>query len=84
MTLMPAERLEARAPVFARKGRLQVGMDADITIFDPDVIMDRATYLEGTIPSVGIPYVIVGGVLVVDEGALTGARPGRALRAPVR
>jgi N-acyl-D-aspartate/D-glutamate deacylase len=84
MTIMPARRMESRAPDFARKGRLQVGMDADITVFDPDEVIDRATYEDATIPSLGIPYVLVNGVLVVDEGRLTAARPGRAMRAPVR
>ena len=84
MTLMPARRLEARAPALARKGRLQVGMDADITVFDPDVVMDRATYMDATIPSAGMAYVIVAGQLVVDEGDLTDARPGRPVRAPRR
>jgi N-acyl-D-aspartate/D-glutamate deacylase len=81
MTIMPARRLESRAPAFARKGRIQVGMDADITIFDPATVMDRATYMDATITSVGIPFVIVGGQVVVDEGALTDARAGRAMRA---
>jgi len=82
MTIMPARRLEARAPAFARKGRLQVGMDADITVFDPTTVIDRATYMDATITSVGIPFVIVGGEVVVDGGALTDARPGRGMRAP--
>lgn len=84
MTIMPARRMESRAPDFARKGRLQVGMDADITVFDPDEVIDRATYEDATIPSVGIPYVVVNGVVVVDDGQLTEARPGRAMRAPGR
>jgi len=84
MTIMPARRLESRAPAFARKGRLQVGMDADITVFDPATVIDRATYMDATIPSVGIPYVIVNGQVVVDEGELTPERPGRGLRAPMR
>jgi dihydroorotase len=84
MTIRPARRLEPWAPVFARKGRLQVGMDADVTVFDPETVIDRSTYTDGTVPSAGIPYVIVGGVLVVDDGELTDARPGRAVRAPQR
>jgi dihydroorotase len=46
MTLMPAQRLEARAPSMRNKGRLGVGRDADITIFNPGTIIDRATYQE--------------------------------------
>jgi N-acyl-D-aspartate/D-glutamate deacylase len=84
MTIRPARRMEAYAPAFARKGRLQPGMDADITVFDPETVIDRATYTDGTLPSAGIPFVIVGGALVVDQGELTDARPGRALRAPTR
>jgi dihydroorotase len=67
----------------ARKGRIQVGADADVTIFDPRTVIDRSTYTDATIPAEGIPWVIVGGVLVVDGGEPTEARPGRALRAPL-
>jgi len=84
MTLEPARRLEPRVPAMAAKGRLKVGADADVTIFAPDTVIDRATYEDGAIPSEGIPWVIVGGQLVVDAGALTDARPGRGIRAPVR
>ncbi len=84
MTLMPARRLERRVPMMAGKGRIKVGADADVTVFDPDTVIDRATYEDATIPSAGIPYVIVGGELVVDGGAITDARPGRAIRAPMR
>lgn len=84
MTVMPARRLEARAPAFARKGRLQAGMDADVTVFDAETVIDRSTYTDATIPAEGIPYVVVGGEVVVDQGELTEARPGKAVRAPRR
>jgi N-acyl-D-aspartate/D-glutamate deacylase len=83
MTLDPAHRLERRAPVMGNKGRLKVGADADLTIFDPATVIDRSTYEDATIPSAGIPYVIVGGQAVVDGGNVTTARPGRAIRAPM-
>ena len=53
-------------------------------IFDPATVIDRATYEDGRLPSAGIPYVIVGGQPVVDGGQVTSARPGRAIRAPIR
>jgi N-acyl-D-aspartate/D-glutamate deacylase len=84
MTIEPARRLERRTPAMRAKGRIRAGADADLTIFDPATVIDRATYEDATIPSAGIPYVIVGGQLVVDAGQLTSARPGRAIRAPVK
>jgi len=84
MTIEPARRLEARVPAMARKGRIAVGADADLTVFDPATVIDRATYEDGTIPSAGIPFVIVGGRVVVERGQITAARPGKAIRAPVR
>jgi N-acyl-D-aspartate/D-glutamate deacylase len=84
MTLMPAERLVARVPAMAQKGRVKVGADADLTIFDPATVIDKSTYENATIPAAGIPYVIVNGQVVVDSGRVTSARPGRAIRAPVR
>ena len=83
MTLEPARRLERRTPAMRKKGRIAVGADADLTIFDPATVIDRATYEDATLPSAGIPYVIVGGQLVVDHGEITAARPGRAIRAPL-
>lgn len=83
MTIEPARRLERRTPAMTNKGRLRVGADADLTVFDPATVIDRATYEDATIPSAGIPYVIVAGQLVVDAGELTDARPGRAIRAPI-
>jgi N-acyl-D-aspartate/D-glutamate deacylase len=84
MTLEPARRLERRTPAMANKGRVRVGADADLTIFDPATVIDRATYEDAGIPSAGIPYVVVGGQVVVDRGQLTKARPGHAVRAPVK
>jgi dihydroorotase len=83
MTLEPARRLEKRTPAMATKGRLKAGADADVTVFDPATVIDRATYENAAIPSAGIPYVIVGGQVVVDRGEVTQARPGTAVRAPV-
>jgi N-acyl-D-aspartate/D-glutamate deacylase len=83
MTLEPARRLERRTPAMTNKGRLKVGADADLTIFNADSVIDRSTYEDATIASAGIPYVIVGGQVVVENGEVTAARPGRAIRAPV-
>jgi N-acyl-D-aspartate/D-glutamate deacylase len=84
MTLMPAQRLEKRAPAFENKGRIRVGADADITIFDPNRVIDKATYDEPLQYSQGIQFVLVNGVPVVKDGQLIeGALPGRAARAPI-
>jgi N-acyl-D-aspartate/D-glutamate deacylase len=83
MTLMPAQRLEKRAPAFKDKGRIRVGADADITVFDPARVIDKATFEEPLQYSEGIPYVLVNGVLVVNNSQLVeGVHPGRAARAP--
>lgn len=84
MALEPARRLERRTPTMAAKGRIRVGADADLTIFNPATVIDRATYEDASIPSAGIPYVVIGGHVVVDRGKITDARPGRAIRAPVQ
>ena len=84
MTLMPAQRLEGRIPDMLDKGRIRIGADADITIFSAETVIDRATYVDASIPPEGIPYVVVGGELVVDGGEITTARPGGPVRAPIR
>jgi len=82
MTLMPAQRLEARVPAMRQKGRLRVGADADITIFDATKVLDRSTYREPALSPVGIQHVIVNGVSVVANGqAVEGFAPGKAVRA---
>jgi dihydroorotase len=76
MSLMPAQRLGAQS-----KGRLQAGADADIVVFDPERVIDHATFEDPTQYSAGIPYVMVNGVFVVKEGELqAGVAPGRGLR----
>lgn len=83
MTLMPARRLEARVPAMRDKGRIRVGADADLTIFDAAHVIDRATYREPSLPPEGIRFVIVNGAPVVRMGKLVaGVTPGRAVRAP--
>jgi dihydroorotase len=76
MTLMPAQRLGMQT-----KGRLQVGADADITVFDPASIIDRATYDSPARYSEGIPYVLVGGTFVVRDGKVVDTvAPGHGIR----
>ena len=77
ITLLPAQRLEKAAPAMKRKGRVQVGADADLTLFDPAVIIDRATYENPAQYSTGIHYLLVNGVVVVNQGKLLeGVKPG--------
>lgn len=81
MTIGPARRLEAGAAAMRKKGRLQVGCDADVTVFDPARIADRATLAEPAQASVGIEWVLVDGTVVKDpDGLREGVRPGRAIR----
>lgn len=70
MTLMPAQRLEAFVPEMKKKGRLQVGADADIVLFDPTTVNAGADYGSARRYSIGFQYVMVNGVLVVDKGKL--------------
>ena len=82
MTIMPARRLEPAVPQMRAKGRVQVGADADLTVFDPATVIDRATFADPAIPSAGIPYVLVNGEFVVRNGELTDATPGVGIRRP--
>jgi dihydroorotase len=81
MSYMPAQRLERFAPSMARKGRIQEGADADITVFDPGRVIDTATFEEDLSKAEGVQYVLVNGVLVVRDGAtVEGVFPGRPVR----
>lgn len=84
MTIMPAQRLERLSPMMKNKGRVRVGADADLTIFDPALIIDKSTFEEPAKYSEGIKHVLVAGVFVVKDGKLQpDVKPGRAVRAPV-
>jgi N-acyl-D-aspartate/D-glutamate deacylase len=83
MSLMPAERLQDRAPDMRNKGRIREGADADLTLFDPATVADASTYEDPAKYSIGIRYVLVNGVQVVSDGKLRDVTPGRAVRAAV-
>ena len=62
------------------RGIVRPGMAADLVVFDPDAVLDRATYQDPEAPPTGIEWVFVNGVAVAERGAVTGATPGRVLR----
>ena len=65
--MLPAARLAKFFPRFERKGRIAVGADADLTIFDPETVLDRATYGDPFQPSAGIRTVVVAGRIALDD-----------------
>lgn len=75
MTSLPADRLGLED-----RGRLEEGRVADITVFDPATVVDRATFEDPHQYPDGIPYVIVNGIPIVDGGIFGSVRPGRVLR----
>jgi dihydroorotase len=78
MTLLPAKRLEEVAPAMKKKGRLQVGADADITVFDLGTIRDTATFEDDLSFSEGVVQVLVGGEFVVrDSQSVKDVFPGK-------
>jgi N-acyl-D-aspartate/D-glutamate deacylase len=82
MSLMPAQRLEPRVPAMRNKGRVRIGADADLVVFDAQRIVDRATYEQPAQFSEGMRYVLVNGQFVVrDAEVVRGATPGRPVRA---
>jgi N-acyl-D-aspartate/D-glutamate deacylase len=81
MSYLPAKRLERAVPQMRTKGRISVGADADIVVFDPDRVIDRATFNEPARPSEGIEYVLVNGEFIVLGGELLeNTYPGRPIR----
>lgn len=83
MALMPAEMMERSTPAARRKGRLQVGADADIVVFDSAAIGDCSTFEKPMEPSIGVRYLLVGGTAVIDQGKIVpNVFPGRALLGP--
>jgi dihydroorotase/N-acyl-D-amino-acid deacylase len=74
---LPAQKMR-----FGDRGVVKVGMWADVVVFDPNTITDRATFEEPNQLSVGMQYVLVNGVAVIDGGKMTNALPGKVLRHP--
>lgn len=83
MTYYPARFVENMVPDMRVRGRIQPGMVADITIFDPETVTENSDYLKGkgALPSTGIPYVLVNGTVVVKNSkVLKGVYPGQPIR----
>jgi N-acyl-D-aspartate/D-glutamate deacylase len=84
MTILPAQRLEHRVPGMKNKGRLQIGADADVVVFDPQTVIDQSTFEQPAKYSTGFRLVLVGGTAVVKDSQLQNdVKPGRAVRAPL-
>ncbi len=85
VSLIPAQILEKSVPQMKKKGRLQVGMDADLVVFDPQTVSDRATFTAPNQRSVGMKHVIVNGTSVIEDGELVrNALPGKPIRREVK
>ena len=80
MSLLPADRVATMSDQMRNKGKIQVGADADIVVFDPDTVIDTATFEGGLSFSEGIVHTMVNGVFVVRDGeTVQGVSPGRPI-----
>jgi dihydroorotase len=80
MSYLPAKRLESIAPSMQHKGRIQVGADADISIFNPNTISDKASFDKGLAFSEGMEYVLVNGKIILRNGnILSNTFPGQPI-----
>jgi N-acyl-D-aspartate/D-glutamate deacylase len=75
MTSLPADRIG-----LVDRGRLSEGAFADVVVFDPMRVLDEATFQEPHQYPSGVPWVVVNGVVTVDDGVFSDLRPGRVLR----
>jgi len=81
MSLAPAQRLERRAPMMAKKGRLSIGADADIVVFNPDIVIDKGTFEDPARYSEGIRHVLVNGQVTLKEGGfIDGVAAGKPVK----
>ncbi len=82
-SLIPSQILQEAVPEMKKKGRIQVGCDADVLVFDLDTIIDKGTFVEPCQTAVGQRHVVVNGTLVIEDGKRVDVRPGKAVRRKV-
>lgn len=81
MTLMPAQLLEKFVPEMKKRGRVQIGCKSDLVIFDPNTIIDKATYDNGCVQSIGVKYLLINGKIVINNGIMIpNVFPGQAIK----